>query len=462
MVAAKVVAARSGKRQETLGRKTSQLVGRLSWGLADQAVSSITNSIVAIYIAHQLGAELLGAFSIAYATYSFTLCASRGLAASPLTVRFSGVAVAKWREAVAICTGTAIVVGLILGACVLGVAFIFGGATRAALIALGITLPGLLLQDSWRYAFFAIGRGGHALLNDLIWAMAMLPVLPFLRTSHATIFYLQLVWGMAATVAAAFGIIQARIIPRPMGTRVWLARHMDLGYRYLIEFASSSVSVQLRTYSLGLILGLAVVGKVQACVTLMGPVTVAMLAMPLVLVPEAVEVLNRSPRRLSQLCVLTSAGLALVAAAWGVALLVWLPRGLGDLVLGPIWRPADPLVLPLTVAVVAQGLSVGAGAGLRALGVAQRSLRASAIGSVAALAFVAGGAGEAGAVGAMWGLAAAAWLAAVVWWWQLREAFSESESLAGRRIWSGRSVGKHRLCRSAGTRSQYKGRRANA
>ena len=36
-----------------------------------------------------------------------------------------------------------------------------------------------------------------------------------------------------------------------------------------------------------------------------------------------------------------------MALAWGVVLLVALPRGLGHWLLGPIWRPTYPLVLPL-------------------------------------------------------------------------------------------------------------------
>ena len=28
-------------------------------------------------------------------------------------------------------------------------------------MALGLTLPGLMLQDSWRFAFFALGRGSQ-------------------------------------------------------------------------------------------------------------------------------------------------------------------------------------------------------------------------------------------------------------------------------------------------------------
>ena len=51
------------------------------------------------------------------------------------------------------------IIGLFAGACVLVAAWLLSGTVRLAFFALGLTLPGLLLQDSWRYSFFALGRG---------------------------------------------------------------------------------------------------------------------------------------------------------------------------------------------------------------------------------------------------------------------------------------------------------------
>ncbi|MYR58605.1 hypothetical protein GTY54_20990, partial [Streptomyces sp. SID625] len=67
------------------------LVGRLSWGLADQAASSVTNFVVGAYVARSLGVTAFGVFSLAWVTYGVVLNVSRGLATDPLVVRFSGV-----------------------------------------------------------------------------------------------------------------------------------------------------------------------------------------------------------------------------------------------------------------------------------------------------------------------------------------------------------------------------------
>jgi O-antigen/teichoic acid export membrane protein len=427
-----------------------QRVRRLSWGVADQAVSSLTNAAVSIYVARTLGAVQFGAFSLAYVTYSFALNASRGLATDPLMVRFSGTDLPTWRRAVASCTGTAATVGLVTGACVLAAAALLSGTTKVAFVALGLTLPGLLLQDSWRYSFFALGRGRLAFLNDLIWASVLVPALLILRrTGHADVFWFVFAWGAAAAVAAAVGPLQARVIPRLTGTRGWVSRHRDLGPRYLAENTSNSAAVQLRTYGIGIILGLAAVGYVQAAGTLMGPFLVIFFGMSLVTVPEAARVLRGSPRRLPLFCMLVAGGLSLLGLAWGVVLLVALPRGLGYWLLGAIWRPAYPLIVPLTVSVVGSCVIAGAAAGLHALGAARRSLRAMLCTSGAYLGCGLAGAAADGAVGTVIGVAVAAWAGALLYWWELRGALRGADLppdhvAEGHRSPPGAQGGRHR------------------
>ena len=70
--------------------------------------------------------------------------------------------------------------------------------------------------------------------------------------------------------------------------------------------------------------------------------------------------------------------------------------------------------------------SSGAGAGLHALGAARRSLRAMILSSAAYLVCSLVGAVAGGAVGTMRGTAVATWMAALLWWWQLRAALREA------------------------------------
>ena len=170
-------------------RLIRQASGRLSWGVADQAMASLSNFVLSLYVARTLGAEQFGAFSLAYVTYGFAINASRGLSIDPLLIRFSGTVLPIWRRAAAGSTGTALLVGLVAGSCSLAAGRLVGGATGLAFIALGLTLPGLLVQDSWRYSFFALGRGQLAFVNDTIWTMLLIPSLVFVKMSgHANVF----------------------------------------------------------------------------------------------------------------------------------------------------------------------------------------------------------------------------------------------------------------------------------
>ena len=425
-------------------RLARHMAGRLSWGLVDQAVSSLTNALLSVYVAHLLGAVQFGVFGLAYVTYVFMLNASRGLATDPLMVRFSGVNLPIWRRAVRNCTGTALLVGLVGGSLVLAVAMVLPEATRGAFVALGLTLPGLMLQDSWRFSFFALGRGSQAFLNDMVWALVLAPAVLILRfVGHMNVFYAVLAWGGSASVAAVVGPLQARAVPKLSHAISWLSETRDLGLRYMGEGIASPMATQLRGYGLGFMLGLAAVGYVQASITLIGPMTIIFTGTSLVLIPEAARVLRRSPHHLLLFCQLTSLGLGLSGLAYGLVMLVALPAGLGNILLGHIWQPTYPLMLPTMLGIIGTGLGIGAAAGLHALGASRRSLRASLISGVTFAVFSLAGAVGWGAAGCIYGTAASVWLGVLIAWWQMHRALQDANIKAAgglsevrRRAWS--------------------------
>jgi O-antigen/teichoic acid export membrane protein len=377
-------------------------------------------------VARSLGAEEFGAFSLAFATYLIVRNASQGLASDPLVVRHSGAEdLIPWRTATAKATGMAITIGLITGAACVVVGGQLDGSTRAAFLALGISLPGLLLQDTWRYAFFSLGRGGHAFGNDLVWAIALLPLLPgAAATGRSGVFWFVLAWGLSATLAAVIGGIQARVVPRPAESVSWLVKHRDLAPRYLVENLTLSGAAQLRIYGLSIVAGLAAVGTLRAAELLLGPFSVITKGIGMIGVPEAARMLRRSVRRLLPFCLLLSGLQAGGALVWGAAILL-LPEELGTWLLGSLWLPASELIVPVTLGVAGIGVMHGAWVGLRALGAAARSLRSQAINSALYLAGGLAGAVVGGAAGAAWGTAVATFISAGVWWWQLRRAIPE-------------------------------------
>ncbi|MGW1280038.1 hypothetical protein ACWD4V_24215 [Streptomyces tsukubensis] len=399
------------------------VAGRLSWGLADQAVCSMTNFAVGIWVARSLGLAAFGVFSLAWVTYGVVLSVSRGLSTDPLVVRFSGVPAETWRPATARATGTALGVGAAVGTVALVAGSAVGGRVGSAFAALGVVLPALLLQDAWRFSFFAAGTGRKAFVNDLLGGIALVPAM-FVAARAGSVAAYVLAWGAAAAVAAGYGCIQSGIRPRPAGARDWLREQRDLGYRYLVENVGVSGAAQLRAYGLGAIVGVSAVGVIRGAELLLGPFLAVLMGLSMVTVAEAARVLRRAPHRLRTFCLLLGAGQAVAALLWGAALLL-VPDRAGEFVLGDVWHSASELIVPATLGVAGAGLGVGAMVGLRALAAARRSLRCQLFASVAYVGGGLGGAALAGTAGSAWGVAAATLSSSAVWWLQLRPALRE-------------------------------------
>lgn len=410
----------AGTARPSAGRA---LAGRLSWGLADQAVCSLNNFAVGIFVARSLGLAAFGVFSLAWVTYGVVLSISRGLATDPLVVRFSGAPAASWRTAAARSSGTALVVGAAVGTVCLAAGAAVGGPVGTAFACLGVVLPGLLLQDAWRYSFFAAGTGRKAFTNDVLGCVALVPAMVAAARADSVAAFV-LAWGAAAAVAAGYGCLQSGIWPRPGGTRAWLRAHRDLGYRYLAENVGVSGAAQLRAYGLGAIAGVGAVGTIRGAELLLGPFLTLLMGLSLVTVPEAARVVRQAPHRLLRFCLLLGGGQAAAALLWGGALLL-VPDRAGELVLGDVWDGASELIVPAVLGVVGAALGTGAAAGLRALAAARHSLRSQLFASACYVTGGLGGAAAAGAAGSAWGVAAATVTGSAVWWLQLRAALRE-------------------------------------
>jgi len=401
-------------------------VKRLGWGVADQGISSLSNFALGIFVARTFGANEFGAFTLAFVTYSVVINAARGLATDPLLVRFSGNISREWRNATASSSGTALAVGLAVGVVCVIVGLLLPDPVGPVFVALGIGLPGLALQDSFRFAFFACGRGGYAFLNDLFWTVLLVAALFALyQQGGGNSARCLLVFGGTATLAAVLGAVQARTLPRPFRAASWLRTHRDLSLRYLIENVSSSGASQVRYFVLGAVTSLAAAGHVRASEILMGPFIVVLAGLSQVAVPEASRVFRRNSRRLLRFCLLFGGVQAACAIAWGLILMTVFPLGPGPALIKELWTPTAQLLPAITLTIALACFVTAATAGLRAMGVARRSLRAQLIASAAYVTFASIGAIQGGALGASWGVAAAQFLAVLVWWHQLRAALAD-------------------------------------
>jgi O-antigen/teichoic acid export membrane protein len=407
-----------------------RIARRIRWGLADQALSSLTNFVLGIVVARTVGLTEFGAFGLAFTAYLIVTGIGRAVTGQPLLIRYSGVDSATWRRGAAAATGAAVVIGVGSAVLALVIGLASDGPLRAAFLALALVLPGLVVQDSWRFAFFAASRGRDAFLNDLVWAIVQLSAFVIaIALGGGTVFWAVIAWGGAATFAAFVGILQARVLPRPAAARGWSIEHRDLLPAYIGETAAYILAGQLVLYAIGLVAGLAVVGALRGAQLLLGPLNVVVQGFYLVAVPEAVRVLKSSAGRFTQLCLVAGLALAGVAVAWTL-FLVFLPDSIGEALLGDVWLPAHSVLLAWGLAFAAINLAYGASIGLRALAAAPRTLRAAVITSVIGFIGAVVGAMVGGLEGTANGFLVTQVAGIAVWWWEFRGGMRDHEVAA--------------------------------
>lgn len=398
---------------------------RAGWGLADQALSSLTNFALAIMVAHESAPRSFGLFALVFATFSIILGACRAVCSEPLAVRYSSASSSDWRAGAAMATGTAIAIGAMMGAACATIGLAIGGQASSMLVILGLSLPGLLLQDAWRYVFFAAGSGARAFVNDALFALLLLPTIAVLiARGHVSVEGLLALWGSAAAAAAVLGVWQAKLKPSPLRCAAWWRLQSDLASRYLAEFVGLAGEAQVMLYGIAAVTSLDAVAAVRGGLLLLGPINILGFGALIAGVPEAARSLQRGSRRLIAISGIVSAGLATITLLWA-SLILLLPSRFWMSAVGPVWHTARPLILPLALGLAALGVVMGAVISLRALAAARRSLRARLLVSPVILMAGMSGAALYGASGAAWGLVLGNTFAAVVFWYHLLHAISE-------------------------------------
>lgn len=406
-------------------------VGRLGWGVADQALSSATNFALGLMVARSLSASAFGAFGIVFSTYMIALAVSRAVCSEPLLVRFHTVEVDRWKAAVSSSLGATLLLGSACGTVTVAIGIFLPATHAEPFLLLGLLLPGLALQDGWRYAFFAGGLARSAFLNDLAWALLLLAGFAYLvHAGGASLLAFVTVWGVAGAAASFVGVAQSHIWPQPTAALAWLRTHRDLYPRYIGEFVALIGGQYLVLYGLGLTSSLAQAGAFRGGQLVFGPVVVLLVGAGTVAVPEAARALQRSVQSFEALCRGLSLCLALAAAVW-TFIVVAMPDRVGREILGQSWSGAETVLVPLGLSMVAAGLATGAIVGLRSLAAASLALRTRLLASGLAVAGGISGGVLYGAVGAAVGWAICLSASVPLWWFTLARALHQAADPPG-------------------------------
>lgn len=395
-----------------------QLVGRASWNLADQIMSSGTNLVLTLLIARELTSDGFGAFAVAFTIYSFFIGASRSLIAQPLVVRYTSVGDEAFRQASRAAAGAATVLGSVAGLITAVSGLVIGGALGASLGTIGVLLPGLLLQDMWRAVFVAEGRPAAAFVNDSIWGIIQFAAVGvFLLTGEDNAPAMIIGWGGAALVAAVVGGYQFQGHPRPRASYTWLKAQKDLLGYYAAGFFSVMGANQITMLLIAGIGDPADVGALRAAQTVLGPLNLVGYSLSAFALPEI------SRRQLGgRVAIKVAAGLSgimiLADLLWG-GVLIFLPDRIGVALLGDSWSTAQEVLPATLLGIVAIGSGLGATMLMIARGFAKEIFWINSLLAPGFLIFGLTGLQLWGAQGAALGLSLAQCVVAPVAWWRV-------------------------------------------
>ena len=378
-----------------------------SWSIVDQGVYSLSNVVLAILIARQVTAEEFGAFSAVYIVYVCSQGVNEGIHGEAFSVAYSATDEAHRRSMLAGAAGSALAFGAALGVLCALAGLVVPGPIGELLPVLGLILPGLFLQDLWRFALFAEHLPRAAAVNDLVWGGgSTLAIIALAQTSHDTVGWFLAAWGAAGAVAAVVGAFQLRVVPSLTGVRRWLPEHAGLGLRYAAEFMLLYGTTQVVVLFLGAIAGLDEVAKVRGAQILFGPMYALYAGVRVAVTPRLVRAHADAPERTRPIVLRLATGLGLVTLVWG--LVVWnLPAAIGEALLGDSWAGTATVLGVMTWSAVAGSIGFAFVVGLRVHADARRSLRARSRVAVATLVLGCVGALVGAARGALAGVATA-------------------------------------------------------
>jgi O-antigen/teichoic acid export membrane protein len=373
--------------------------------LGDQFASSLSNLALSVVVARSVGTEDYGAFALAYAAYALVLGVARAMGTEPLLIGHSGhdpdAATGHGAGAV----GSSLVVGLAAGFVVALAGWVARGDARPALVAMGVCLPVLLVQDALRHVGFVSRRPQIAVVSDVLWLAAFLAGALALGGSAPVGGYV-LLWGAGALAGAAVAVVLTRAWPSvTLGAR-WLRDHAKTGRRLTAEYVLVQGGPQAVLVVTTISTTLDDAAALRGASTLMGPAVVVAAGISVAVLPEGVRI-RAQLGRLRRLVAATTASLFVLALVWGAVVSV-LPESVGEQILGETWDAAREVTPPLAVAMAGTMAWSGLMVGMRALDAVRESLRATI--PAAALLIVGGSIGGivGGAHGAVVGMIAPA------------------------------------------------------
>ncbi len=381
-----------------------------AWAVLDQVLSSGTNFVPSLLMARVLGPRAYGTFSLAFLAWFGVVAVVRSALMQPYTLAASATEGETWRDITRNAGGAIVLAGIAWSAVFVVVAIVIGPSSSLgrSFLVIALLAPGLLLQEFWRVASFAASRAKTATANDGYWALGQIVAFGILLTvKNATPPECLLAWGAGAWIAAAMGVFQLSVLPRPSAAAVRWARTWG---RIGAWFTVATISFSLSMYGVAIVVGAefdrAAVGLFRIVQLLFGPVQLVTIAGESVFMPHLVRVVKKT--RENGLGIVARYALLMAGAigAYGIALLITAHFVLVTF-FGAAFAGAGALVLPMLISYVVDASNSGADAYLRVREMGSRIVVITIVASVARVVAVLVLAQRYGLRGAAWGLVVA-------------------------------------------------------
>ena len=404
-------------------------------GVLDQALSSVSNFAVIVFVARNSGLESFGAFTLTYLLYGLALGILRAVGGEILLLA-SGPSRERGqkhnRDLLGLSVEFGIATGVLLGAIAVAVPSMLG----ASMSAMAIVLPIVLWQDACRYIVIARQQPGQAIVMDALWLavqVAAFAVLTLTGLEHdvaAAIFG----WAAGAAVAGLYGASRIRLLPRWGATRRWLRVHRARVKAFLADFLLLTGTLYLSVYAVGAVAGLAVVAAFRGAYLLFAPFDSFLSGARLFTLPALANACANGQARVTQVARQIALYTSVPAAVWGV-LAISLPSNVGTAILGATWTAVEPVAPGIAIVYLGRTIALPAIDGLRAIGAGRLLVILRILtGSLSLVAVVAGATVD-GARGAAYALAVTYVLTTALWWGGLSRAsrFDDIDARGGGR-----------------------------
>lgn len=315
---------------------------RVLLGFVDQGLSSGSNAILLIALARTSSVDVFAQVSLALLGITIVLGVTRGFLGTRIAALSASPELLRLESRYSL---TFAVIGGVLVSLIAGFTLRLTGASLAVtLIALGAWI--VLVQDLHRHVAIATSRTGAAVASDGVWLIGSLVALAVtLIGSTARAELLVGIWLGSACAALAVVAGALRVIPGRSGFVDWLRRGLVERASFGAEGIISGLNSALVMTAVTAGLGLSAVAAIRGAGTLIGPLSLLLGALPLVVVPELSRAGARSGRQIWRRT--RPYGLVISLGAVGVgALGLVLPDRIGNAILGETWTVARE-VLPI-------------------------------------------------------------------------------------------------------------------